>query len=65
MTVRGEPEYVDQAPRRLAYEAAHPDTEIHFLGPVWQAIIHEDPGVTIITRYELRGLLDKLETPDS
>ena len=60
--VRGEPEYVDQVPRRAAYEAAHPNVEIIYLGPYWQAIIREDAGQTIITRYELRGLLDKLES---
>ncbi len=64
MMVRGEPEYVDQVPRRAAYEAAHPNVEIIYLGPYWQAIIREDAGQTIITRYELRGLLDKLEALD-
>jgi hypothetical protein len=39
--VRGEPEYVDQVPRREAYEAAHPETEIIYIGPYWQAIIRE------------------------
>jgi hypothetical protein len=61
--VRGEPEYVDQVPRRLAYEAAHPEVEIIYLGPYWQAIIHEDKdGKTIISRYSLKQLLDKLES---
>ena len=64
-TVRGEPEYVDQVPRRLAYEAAHPAAEIIYLGPAWQAIISEDAGQTIITRYALKQLLDKLESRDS
>ncbi len=65
MMVRGEPGYVDQVPRRLAYEAAHPNVEILYLGPYWQAIIREEAGQTIITRYELRGLLDKLESRDA
>jgi hypothetical protein len=60
----GEPEYVDQVPRRLAYEAAHPDVEILYLGPYWQAIIREETGKTIITRHALKGLLDKLEALD-
>jgi hypothetical protein len=61
--VRGEPEYIDQVPRRLAYEQAHPNVEIIYLGPYWQAIIHEqNDGKTIITRYNLKQLLDKLES---
>ncbi len=64
MMVTGEPEYVDQVPRRQAYEAAHPQVEILYLGPYWQAIICEDAGKTIITRYELKILLDELEALD-
>ena len=64
MMVCGEPDYVDQVPRRAAYEAAHPNVEIHYLGPYWQAVIREEAGQTVITRYELRGLLDKLESLD-
>jgi hypothetical protein len=61
--LHGEPEYVDQVPRRFAYEAAHPEVEIHYLGPYWQAIIHEEKdGKTIITRHSLKQLLDKLES---
>jgi hypothetical protein len=61
--VRGEPEYVDQVPRRLAYEVAHPNVEILYFGPYWQAIIREEnDGKTIITRLSLKQLLDKLET---
>jgi hypothetical protein len=60
--VRGEPEYIDQVPRRLAYEAEHPDTEIIYLPPFWQAIIREGEGMTIITRPSLKALLDKLES---
>ena len=65
MMVRGEPGYVDQVPRRAAYEAAHPNTEISYHGGWWQAIIREDTGQTIITRYELKQLLDKLESLDT
>jgi hypothetical protein len=65
MMVRGEPEYVDQVPRRQAYEVAHPDVEIIYLGPHWQAIIREEnDGKTIITRHSLKALLDKLESLD-
>ncbi len=64
MMVRGEPEYADQVPRRLEYEKAHPNVEILYLGPYWQAIIREGDGQTIITRIHLRDLLDKLEALD-
>jgi hypothetical protein len=57
-------EYPDQVPRKLAYESAHPDVEITYRGAYWQAIIREDQGETVITRYELRALLDKLESAD-
>jgi hypothetical protein len=65
MMVRGEPEYVDQVPRREAYEEIHPDVEIIYLGPYWQAIVREDAGQTIITRHSLKQLLDKLDALDS
>jgi len=61
MMVRGEPDYIDQVPRRLTYEAAHPDVEIIYLSPVWQAIIREEAGQTIITRPSLGKLLDSLD----
>jgi hypothetical protein len=64
MMVRGEPEYVDQVPRRAAYEASHPDVEIIYMGAFWQAIIREEAGQVIITRHHLKGLLDKLEALD-
>lgn len=55
----------DQVPRKLAYEAAHPDIRITYRATHWEAVIpHEDGnGETIVTRYELRQLLDKLEEP--
>ncbi len=65
MMVRGEPDYVDQVPRRAAYEPAHPNVEIIYMGAYWQAIIREDSGQTVITRYDLRSLLDKLESLDA
>jgi hypothetical protein len=65
MMVRGEPEYVDQVPRRFAYEKTHPNVEILYIGPYWQAIIHEDnDGKTILTRNSLKALLDKLDSLD-
>lgn len=64
MMLRGEPGYVDQVPRRGAYEAAHPDVQITCHGRWWQAVIPEQNGETVITRYELKDLLDKLEALD-
>jgi len=61
--LRDEPEYIDQVPRREAYEAEHPNVKITYTAPVWQAIItEEDQGETVITRYGLKQLLDKLES---
>ena len=60
--VRNEPDYEDQVPRRFAYEAAHPDTEITYHGRYWKAVIPEPDGSTEINRYTLRALLDKLES---
>lgn len=54
-------DFIDQVPRRLAFEQGHPNVEIHYGGPYWQAVIHEEIGDTIITRYTLKALLDKLE----
>jgi hypothetical protein len=65
MMVRGEPEYVDQVPRRAVYEAAHPNVEIIYLGPYWQAIIREEAGQVIVTRHSLKALLDKLDALDA
>jgi hypothetical protein len=65
MMVRGEPDYVDQVPRRLVYEKIHPNAEILYIGPYWQAIIREhDDGLTVITRTDLHRLMDKLESLD-
>jgi hypothetical protein len=43
------------------FQRAHPGIEIHSGLGYWQAIIPEDNGSTIITRYGLRALLDKLD----
>ena len=59
--MHGEPEYVDQVPRKLEYEAAHPETEILYIRPRWQAIIREDGGETVVVRTHLQSLMDKLE----
>ena len=64
VTVRGEPECVDQVPRRPVYEDAHPEVEITYHGPYWKAVITDGTRQTSITRYELKDLLDKLEALD-
>ncbi len=52
----------DQVPRRLTFEAAHPEVKITFRGPYWRAAVPR-PGSEeeVITRLELRALLDVLE----
>ena len=65
MMVRGEPEYVDQVPRQQAYEAAHPNVEIIYLGRFWQAIIRKPGGETIVSRDLLPALLDRLRELDN
>lgn len=62
MAVRGEPDFGDQVPRRLAYERAHPDVKITYFGPHWRAVIPEDDAETVVTRFELKALLDNLES---
>jgi hypothetical protein len=64
MPVRGEPDYADQVPRREAFEQAHPNVEIRYHGPHWQAVVHEGSDETVITRLALRTLLDSLESLD-
>jgi len=64
MAVRGGSGYTDQVPRRQAYEAGHPGVEITYRGPYWKAVVPEEAGETVIVRYDLKGLLDKLEALD-
>ena len=64
MYVRGEPEYVDQVPRREAFQVAHPEVEIIYHGPHWEAVIPSPDGQTVVTRYQLKQLLDRLEQLD-
>lgn len=61
---RGEPDYVDQVPRRQAYEVAHPDVRIEFRGPHWRAVVPRPDGQDIVARLDLRGLLDALDALD-
>jgi hypothetical protein len=47
--------------RLTAFRAAHPGVRIYPVHrDVWQADISEPDGQTVITRYTLRELLDKI-----
>lgn len=51
----------DQVVRRARFESAHPDIRIARVGAAWQTTIPTDTGEDVVTRYELRTLLDELE----
>ncbi len=51
----------DQVVRRQRFEALNPNVVITFRGTHWQAVIPEREGETVIVRYELEALLDRLE----
>ena len=63
--VRGEPDYFEQVPRLASYRHAHPDAEIIYLGSWWQYLLTEENGITVIVRFTLGELLDKLDKLDS
>ena len=50
----------DQVPRLLEFRKYHPDVTIELDG-FWRAVIPADNGETVICRYELRDVLDKLD----
>jgi hypothetical protein len=50
----------DQVPRLIKFRKAHPDVEIMLAG-LWRAVIPRENGETVVCRYELRDLLNKLE----
>lgn len=52
----------DQVPRLTAFKAANPHVVVGTLshGGPWQARIPEDGGETVVTRYLLKDLLDRL-----
>jgi hypothetical protein len=58
--LRSEP---DQVPRLRAFREQHPRVVIGTLGPAgaWQARIPEENGETVVTRYLLKDLLDRLD----
>lgn len=55
------PDSHDQVTRRLAFEQSHPEVTIYYLRPAWQGVIKLPDGEEVITRYDLRWLLDELE----
>jgi hypothetical protein len=55
---------LDQVPRLAAFRDQHPGVLIREGLGYWQAVIPEPAGETIITRYTLRELLDKLDGLD-
>jgi hypothetical protein len=50
----------DQVRRLAAFRASHANVRIREGAGYWQAVITEDGGETIVTRYELGTLLDRL-----
>ena len=56
------PDEPDQVPRLLAFRKAHPDVIIGDGGfGTWQARIPAPNGETVVTRYRLVELLDRLD----
>ena len=56
------PHEPDQVPRLRAFREQYPHVVIGTLGPAgaWQARIPEENGETVLTRYLLKDLLDRL-----
>jgi hypothetical protein len=55
------PDEPDEVPRLHRFRGAHPKVRVAAGFGYWQAVIPETNGETVITRYLLRELLDKLE----
>jgi hypothetical protein len=53
--------HVDQVVRLEEFRKEHPDIEVSYRVSYWEAVTKQENGETIITRYELGDLLDKLE----
>lgn len=49
----------DQVPRLLEFKERHPDVVIELDG-FWRAVIPAENGETVVCRYELRAVLDRL-----
>lgn len=59
MVSRDRPDH-DQVPRLMEFRRQYPAVLVEFRPPTWQAVIPEPSGETVITRYDLKALLDKL-----
>ena len=60
--LRPDPDELDQVARLVSFRRAHPDVIVGDGGfGTMQARIPEPNGETVITRYTLRELLDKLD----
>ena len=59
LVVNGEP---DQVLRLNQYHRDHPDVAVRAGQGYWQAQIPQRNGEIVITRYQLKDLLDKLDT---
>ena len=55
---------LDQVPRLAIFRTEHPGVLIREGFGYWQAVIPEPSGETVITRYTLRELLEKLGSLD-
>ena len=53
----GEP---DEVPRLIEFRRLHPEVDIVLAG-LWRAVIPAPNGETVVCRYQLKALLDKLE----
>ncbi len=56
------PDEPDQVPRLNRFRDDHPGVAIRAGLGYWQALVPERNGETVITRYRLKELLDKLDT---
>jgi hypothetical protein len=61
LALRTVPDEPDQVLRLRRFREEHPGVSIYTGLGYWQARVPEANGETVITRYFLQGLLDKLE----
>jgi hypothetical protein len=59
--LRTVPDEPDQVPRLNRFREEHPGVAIGAGSGWWQALVPEANGETVVTRYTLRALLDKLD----
>lgn len=55
------PDEPDQILRLNRFRAQHPGIAIHAGPGYWQALMPEHAGQTVVTRHQLKELLDKLD----